>query len=121
MAKTLGNVIKELAMNAMDSRGLCDVRYGVVISTMPLRIQLTPDYIIGVDIIMIPDRLTQRVVEMSDVSGDLEEVTWLVYEGLNVGDTVAMIRESAGGKYYILDRYTSAEGANSGMPPEDED
>lgn len=122
MPKSLGDAIKRLSLQAMESSGQVDVRYGVVISTMPLRIQLTPDFIIGNDIVMVPNRLCPREVAMSDVSGELEDVTWYIHEGLNVGDSVAMIRESGGGKYYILDKYRLAdEGDISGRVIPDDD
>lgn len=108
MPKSLGDAIKRLSLQAAESAGQVDVRYGIVISTMPLRIQLTPDYIIGTEIVMIPDKLQPREVVMSDVSGNLEDVTWYVHDGLEVGDGVAMVRESGGGKYFIIDKYGRA-------------
>ena len=108
MAKGLSDAIKQLALRAVKSDGQVDIRYGAVISTMPLRIQITPDFILPPEVIMIPDRFSPQMIEMSDVSGELEEVTWSWHDGLEVGDQVALIRESGGGKYYILDRYSRA-------------
>lgn len=108
MAKGLGDAIKKLAVKAVESDGLVDIRYGAVISVAPLRIQITPDFILPPNVLMVPDKLCPQTVEMSDVSGDLEEVTWYWHNGLEVGDQVALIRESGGGKYYILDRYSPA-------------
>ncbi len=108
MVKSLGDAIKRLSLNAVEAAGKVDVRYGTVVSVFPLKIQLTPDFILGADILMLPDRLGTRRVDMTDVSGDLEDVTWLIHSGLNIGDNVALIRESGGGKYYVLDKYRSA-------------
>lgn len=85
---TLGNAIKLLARQERDSSNPTDLRYGVVISDRekgePLEIRITPTFILPLALLIVPTRLV----------GTLDR-----------GDRVALLRESGGRKYFILDKF----------------
>ncbi len=96
----------------------CALVEGTVISTSPLKIQITKDakLIIGAASTIIPQHLTNYSVAVTipasgghpQYVGDgvhtHKEVTMTIYNGLKPGDKLHLLAVQNGKKYYALDR-----------------
>lgn len=83
MATGLIDIIKRAALEVMSNEQLCDLRYGTVASTNPIRVQITSQLTIPSSLLVVPQRLTDE---------------------LQIGDKVALLRKHGGQSYFILDR-----------------
>lgn len=132
MASGLVELMKRASMDAMDNAQMCDLRFGKVISTAPLKVQVTNQFIIPQSLLIVPEHLTDHEVavtidwntenhththSISDTytggGGASSEThnhkvvgkkTMLVHGALKVGDNVALLRKQGGQSYFILDR-----------------
>ena len=82
MSTGLIKVIKQAALEAMDNRQMCDLRYGTVVSVSPLKVQINIQFTLPSSFLIVPKRLKDTLV---------------------VGDKVALLREQGGQSYFILD------------------
>lgn len=107
MASGLVDVIKKAALQANEASNYTDLRYGTITGTNPLEVTITPDFILPEEILVIPGHLNDYTVNMVpyDMIGGEEPVSYIVFNSLQIGDRVALIREHGGRKYFILDRY----------------
>lgn len=101
MASGLIKVIKTAALEAVENAQMCDLRYGKVVSTNPLKIQITNQLILPESVLVVPKSLTNYSLEITDETGDK---TITVKNALKVGDKVALLRKQGGQSYFILDR-----------------
>ena len=137
-------IMKVAAMDAIENSKPCDLRFGTVISTTPLKIQITNNLILPESLLIVPQNLTDYTVdanmgigrndgysitvtnetlnltsntESEDIETDptegtvdskpaeeVNERTITVYNALQIGDKVALIRNQGSTKFYILDR-----------------
>lgn len=114
MATGLIDIMKRAAMDANENSKPCDLRYGTVTSESPLKVQITNQFILPESILIVPEHLTDHEIKVTttgygweDVSGDeinKSEQKIKVHGALKSGDKVALIRQSGGQFYYILDR-----------------
>ena len=114
MASGLIEIVKRAALDAMSNEQLCDLRYGTVVSTNPLRVQVTSQLTIPNSLLVIPKHLTDYVVnatidwetESADdhAHGVSGKKTITIHNALQVGDKVALLRKQGGQSYFILDR-----------------
>lgn len=105
MASGLIDIMKRTSMDAMHNAQMCDLRYGKVVSTDPLKIQVTNLFTIPESLLVVPQHLTKYKVKVS--LEDFEEgetKTLTVYNQLKVDDKVALLRKQGGQSYFILDR-----------------
>ena len=65
MSTGLVEVIKQAAINANDNAQLCDLRYGTVVSTSPLKVQVTNLFTIPESLLVVPEHLTDHSVDMT--------------------------------------------------------
>lgn len=65
MSTGLVEVIKQAAINANDNAQLCDLRYGTVVSTNPLSVQVTNLFTIPQSLLVVPEHLTDHSVEVT--------------------------------------------------------
>lgn len=79
------NELKQITHNVIEGEKLADLKFGTVESANPLSIRLNQWLLLSGSMIAIPSRL----------SGN---------NSLRVGDTVALLRQSGGQKFYILDK-----------------
>lgn len=100
-----GTSLKELLQGMMPNTA--DLLQGTVMSTNPLRIQMTNDskLIISKLSAVIPKHLTNYTVtvEISDSSGK-KNAAITVQNALKIGDKVHLIALQNGKKYFVLDR-----------------
>ena len=123
MSTGLLNIVKLACQDMLDNTQLCDLRYGKVVSTSPLKVQITNQLTIPSSLLVVPEHLTRRSVSVSvnwatsnesggsgdssfsshdhDVSGTK---TMTIHNELKVGDKVALLRKHGGQSYFILDR-----------------
>jgi hypothetical protein len=108
-------------MEAIENGKPCDLRFGEVVSISPLKVRITSDFILPESLLIVPQHLTDYSVVVnigldrtkgdvldegiseSDTEG-VDERTLTVYNGLEIGDNVVLIRNQGGTKYLILDR-----------------
>ena len=123
MSSGLVEVMKKASMDAMDNAQMCDLRFGTVVSTSPLKVQITNQFTLPSSLLIVPQHLTNYSVAVAvnwnteDTSGGSGEdsfashnhgvagtKTMAIYNALKVGDKVALLRKTGGQSYFILDR-----------------
>ena len=62
MATGLIDIMKRASMDAEENSKPCDLRYGTVISTNPMQIQITPQFVLPMAALIIPEHLTNRTI-----------------------------------------------------------
>lgn len=65
MSTGLTDIMKRAAMEAMNADKPCDLRYGEVISTSPLRVKVSAQFIIPEKMLIVPKHLTDYEVAVS--------------------------------------------------------
>lgn len=116
--QTFGGAVKLLAQQVNDAGKPADLRYGTVTKISPLEIHITSTFILPKELLIVPEHLTDHEVKISTsgygwvtdsadghTHGINQTRTVKVYNALKVGDRVALMRESGGRKYFILDRF----------------
>ncbi len=101
MSSGLLSIIKTAAMDVVNNAQMCDLRYGKVVSTSPLKVQVTNQFTIPSSLLVVPEHLTNHKV---GVTLDGETKTMTISGTLKVGDKVALLRKQGGQSYFILDR-----------------
>lgn len=101
MSTGLIDVIKRAALEAVNNTQMCDLRYGKVVSTNPLKVQVTNQFTIPETLLVVPKQLTNYRVGIS-LDGEAKTIT--INNALKVGDKVALLRKQGGQSYFILDR-----------------
>ena len=103
MSTGLIDIMKQASMNAMDNAQMCDLRYGTVVSTSPLKVQITNQFILPSALLVVPKHLTDYEVDYT-TDEQTTKSTIKIYNALKVGDKVALLRKQGGQSYFILDR-----------------
>ena len=101
MSTGLVGVVKQAAMDAIGNAQMCDLRYGEVVSTSPLKVMVTNQFTLPSSLLIVPEHLTNRTVS---ITLDDETKTMTIYGALKTGDKVALLRKQGGQSYFILDR-----------------
>ena len=65
MASGIIDIMKRAALEAEDSRQPCDLRFGTVTSTSPLKVQITNQFTIPASMLIVPKHLTDYTVTVS--------------------------------------------------------
>lgn len=127
MASGLVKIIKEVAMDAVDNANMSDLRFGVVISSSPLKVRVTNQFIIPETMLIVPQHLTDYEIEITTTpygwateyeSGGSDAASFAshshkinqtkktlkVHGALKVNDKVALLRKQGGQSYFVLDR-----------------
>ena len=101
MSTGLIKIVKQAAMDAVENGQPCDWRTGVVTSVSPLKVQITPQFILPQSVLVVPKHLTKE--EISITFGD-ETKKITIHKALSKGDKVVLLRQKGGQSYLILDR-----------------
>lgn len=78
MATGLIDIIKRASLDAVNNTQMCDLRYGTVVNTSPLKVQVTNQFTIPSSLLIVPKHLTDYEVECTisqpskSVSGETE-------------------------------------------------
>lgn len=101
MSSGLLDVVKRAAIDAINNIQMCDLRYGTVVSTSPLKVKVTNHFTIPSSLLIVPESLTDHDV---DITLDDAKKTMTIHGALKTGDKVALLRKQGGQSYFILDR-----------------
>ena len=127
MSTGLIDIMKRASMDAMDNSKPCDLRYGTVVSTSPLKINISQELTLPASVLIVPEHLTNHKREVtidwstedtththtSDTGSISNEThnhkltgkkTMTIHGALKSGDKVALLRQAGGQSYFILDR-----------------
>lgn len=123
MGRSLSGGIKLAAQQLMDNDQMCNLRYGTVVSVSPLSVKITELLTLPQSVLVVPKSLTDYEVEVtvdwttenkSGGSGDSAfsahnhgvsgKKKMTVHNALKIGDKVALIRQTGGQSYFILDK-----------------
>lgn len=111
-------IIKQAAVDAVNSSQPVNFLFGTVISINPLKIQVTPKLVLESGNVIIPESLTKKSVNVtvSGRTGTNEShshsvnipVTVIMDNSLKNGDSLILARIQGGSKYLIVDRAVNA-------------
>ena len=127
MATGLIDIMKRAAMDANANSQPCDLRFGTVTGTSPLKVQITNQFTLPASLLIVPEHLTDHTVSVTvnwgtdsdthyhstddgntgnythdhSVSG---KKSMTIHNALKAGDKVALLRKTGGQSYFILDR-----------------
>lgn len=128
MASGLIDIVKRASMDAMDNAKMSDLRFGTVTSISPLNVQITNQFTIPKDLLVVPEKLTDYEIETTitteygwkteDTAGGSGDDSFAthnhkikhekkkikIHNALKVGDKVVLVRKQGGQLFYILDR-----------------
>ena len=106
--------IKEVVKQTIEAEKLADFTVGKVLSVSPLKIEITNKLVLGVNQLVIAEKLTDRFIYLTEVEDDFNDIKdedkyrtrkkYALYDGLKVGDNVILIRKAGGQKYFVTDR-----------------
>lgn len=94
--------IMQIARKSIQADGLCDVVFGCVTSTSPLKVQISQKLTLGEKQLIVPKSLTDYMVQME--LPELGEVSVTVKNGLKPGEHVLLLQKQGKQQYVILDR-----------------
>lgn len=110
-------IIKQAAVDAVNSSQPVNFLFGTVIGTNPLKIQVTPKLILESGNVIIPESLTKTSVS-STINGSVSSsgktfyfnnpVTITLDRSIKKGDSLILARIQGGSKYLIVDRAVNA-------------
>lgn len=86
MSTGLIEIMKRASLDAMGNAQICDLRYGKVVSTSPLKVQITNQFTIPNSLLVVPQHLTDYKVECTikqpsqNISGTTEKSSELANE-----------------------------------------
>lgn len=101
MSTGLIDIMKRASLAAVESGKPCDLRYGKVLSTSPLKIQVTNQFVLTDAMLIVPKHLTNYSV---DIEVDGVTRRHKIKNALRSGDKVALLRQSGGQFYLVLDK-----------------
>lgn len=93
--------LKQITHNVIDGEKLSDLKFGTVESANPLKVRLNQWLLLSGSMLAVSYRL--RRIEIP-VTVDGKTGTAVLDNRLQVGDTVALLRQSGGQKFYVLDK-----------------
>lgn len=109
MSTGLIDIMKQASVGAMEASKPCDLRYGTVTSTNPLKVQVTNQFVLTAAMLIVPQHLTNYTIDVSanfelpaPSSGSTHKLT--IKNALHKGDKVALLRQTGGQRYFILDK-----------------
>ena len=93
--------LKQITHNVIDGEKLSDLKFGTVESADPLKVRLNQWLLLSGSMLAVSYRL-RRIELPATVDG--KTGTAILDNRLQVGDTVALLRQSGGQKFYVLDK-----------------
>lgn len=111
-------IIKQAAVDAVNSTQPVNFVFGTVTSTSPLKVQITPKLTLGSGNLIVAGSLSKKSVKVtvSGNTGTTEShnhavsipVTITIDNSLKKGDSVILARIQGGNKYLVLDKAVNA-------------
>lgn len=118
----LVQLIKKIAMDAVDASKQCDYRVGIVTSTDPLKIKLSNSLTLEEEFLHLTQNVTDYITDVSittDYSWEtqeqethkhgivIEKKEITIHNALQEGEQVLMMRKAGGQEYVVIDRMVS--------------
>lgn len=118
----LVQLIKKIAMDAVNASKQCDYRVGIVTSTDPLKIKLSNSLTLEEDFLHLTQNVTDYITDVSittDYSWEtqeqethkhgivIEKKEITIHNALQEGEQVLMMRKAGGQEYVVIDRMVS--------------
>lgn len=117
-------IMKMAARDMNEAEQPTDLRFGTVVSTSPLKVQVTNLFTIPESLLIVPEKLTDYTIDVTPLDWVTENKSggggdsafsshnhsivgrkkMIIHNALKVGDKVALIRKKGGQTFYILDR-----------------
>jgi len=94
------STVKQAAMAAIAASNPVTMMYGVVTNTNPLEVNVDQRFTLPADFLVVPESLTENKLV---IGGS----TYIVREGLKVGDKLLLLRVQGGQQFIIIDRVVS--------------
>lgn len=94
----LADAIKKCSLEAYEATIPCDVLFGTVTDTEPYSVKVG-EMLLGEDVLTVAEHLLYKEEEIT--FGVYERVV-VINEGIQVGDTVIILRQSSGGNYVAV-------------------
>lgn len=94
--------IQKLVLGVLNAQKLATVIYGNVLRVDPLEVQIDQKLTLKEEQLKLTRAVMDYEVEMG-VNGGPEQI-YKIYNGLNTGDKVTMIRVHGGQQYLIIDK-----------------
>lgn len=115
MSDTLSDVIKQICMAAVEASKPCDIKYGQVVSDVPLAIKITDKFILPETLLLVPDHLRNKTEtktyvesyqnwETNTTEYTTEVQNYQVDNSLKLYDQVVLLRETGGRRYVVIGR-----------------
>lgn len=116
---SLLNVIKSAGMQAVDAANPVNILFGTVESIDPVSVNVDQRFTLTSEFLIVPERLIRYVVDLTHTHQYTDVIPGgatvikntqealeplIVRTGLEVGDTVILIRIQGGQKYLIVDK-----------------
>lgn len=102
MASGLIDLMKIASLEAMEAGKPTDLRFGVVTSVSPLKVQISNQLTIPSNALVVPQHLTDYDVDVK--LGNDTRKNMKVYNALKINDKVALLRKAGGQQFLILDK-----------------
>ena len=97
----LVELIKKIAVNAVEAGKPADFCYGTVTSTSPLKIMIAQKLTLGSTQLVLTRNVTNFKAKING-----EEIT--IENALKIGEKVVLVRQKGGQKFLVLDRVVNA-------------
>lgn len=99
-------IIKRAALDAVDESNPMTLMYGTVTRTSPLEVNIEQRFTIPREMILLTSNVINKQTDIRIANEQREHAT--IYNALNTGDKVLVLRVQGGQKYVILDRLVKA-------------
>lgn len=109
------NVIKQAALDALETNQPVTVMFGTVSKENPLEVNVDQRFTLDADFLIVPESLTRLEIDLRHVhtapggmTDDALTQPVVIRPGLQSGDRVVLLRIQGGQKYLILDKVVEA-------------
>lgn len=94
-------LIKRVAINAIESKKPVVVRYGTVQTVNPLTILLEQKITLTKEFLVLTKSVVSHNIDV-EIDGQVQKIT--LENGLEIGNKVALLRVQGGQKYIVIDK-----------------
>lgn len=97
----LHELIKKMAVKAVEESKPMSVLFGTVVQEEPIQIKVDSKFILEEDFLLISEYLTDREIE---IETEEERKTVKFFNKLKEGERVILFQEQGGQRFYVVDR-----------------
>ncbi|WP_313894305.1 DUF2577 domain-containing protein [Psychrobacillus sp.] len=105
----MNDMIKQIAIKAVDAQNPVNVVQGIVKSVVPLEIEVHQKLKLTKEFLLLTERVTRYEVDLEHDHGGPKALQGKLIEtpirtGLATGDKVILLRSQGGGQFIVLDK-----------------